>query len=241
MLAKHKPGERIRILDFGAGRGRLISALREGIQDKAVLAERIDYRAFDPDESNHAECESAIARVYDNAQDRLFHSEKDLGAKLDPKSVDVVVMCNVLHEIDVTEWLGLFGEESLICTLLRDDGFLLVVEDTEMRVGERAHQRGFLVLDTAGLKTLFAITESETRFIRDDARGDGRLQAHLIPKQCLANATSESLKAALKQVQRLAMEEIRNLRREPADYRRGRRHAFHVQQLANAQLGLSSH
>jgi SAM-dependent methyltransferase len=239
LLASQKPGERIRILDLGAGRGRLISALREGVQDGTALAERIDYRAFDPDRSNHTECENAIVRVYGDANDRLFHEERDLRAKLDPKSVDVVVMCNVLHEIDVTEWLGLFSEHALIRTALRDDGFLLVVEDTEMRIGERAHQRGFLVLDTAGLNTLFSITEGETRFLRDDARGDGRLQAHLIPKHCLANANSASLKAALTQVQQLAMEEILKLRKEKADYRQGRRHAFHVQQLANAQLGLS--
>lgn len=239
LLGNHKKGDLIRVLDFGAGRGRMISALREGFDSAEMLTARIDYRAFDPSSSHHAECEDAIARVYGDAADRQFHEERDLRGKLDSKSVDVIVMCNVLHEIDVTEWLGLFSSSGLARTLLRDDGFLLVVEDTEMRIGERAHQRGFLVLDTAGLKTLFGIKEDEPAFLRDDARGDGRLQAHLIPKRCLANATPASLREALTQLRELAMGEIKRLRAGKADYREGRRHAYYVQQLANAQLGLS--
>lgn len=237
LLADAAGEQKLRVLDYGAGRGRLVSALREGSDSPAVMIERIDYLALDPDETHHAECEAAIARAYDSPDKRLFHEEKAIRGAIDAQSVDVVVMCNVLHEIDVTEWLGLFSGSGLIRTLLKEDGFLLVVEDTEMRIGERAHQRGFLVLDTGALKTLFSIGENETAFVCDEEKGH-RLQAHLIPARCISAINQATLSKTLRQIRQLAIGEIKNLRNTPGDYRKGRRHAFHVQQLANAQLGL---
>jgi hypothetical protein len=149
-------------------------------------------------------------------------------------------MCNVFHEIDPVNWGALFGEDGLIRYMLKPDGFLLLVEDTEMRVGEMAHQRGFLVLDTAELKALFLIQEADQQFLVDDARGDGRLKAHLIPSAYIARLTHNSVRTAIEHVRHLAVEEIKNLRAstDAYSYRSGRKHAFYVQQLANAQLAL---
>lgn len=51
----------LRILDIGAGRGRLISALTAGVQS---AHNTFDYRAFDPFDDHRKECEDAIARCY---------------------------------------------------------------------------------------------------------------------------------------------------------------------------------
>jgi len=95
LLGGLRLGERLRVLDFGAGRGRLVSALREWFKTAEEFAARIDYRAFEPDPTHHIECENAIARAHGDASVRLFHEERDLRAALDAHSVDVVVMCNV--------------------------------------------------------------------------------------------------------------------------------------------------
>lgn len=237
LLAQYRPGEKMRVLDFGAGRGRLVSALREGATDLEAAKARIDYRALDSSDKYRTECEAAIARLYGSADQRYFTEERDIRAQLDSESVDVVVMCNVLHEIDPLEWLKLFSKGGVIRHLLRPDGFLLVVEDLEMRVGEKAHQRGFLVLDTADLKRLFGILETDSGF-KVDADRDGRLKAHLIPAAYLHRINAETLRKALEQVKQLAGEEIAKLRRQEASYRNGRRHALHVHQLANATLAL---
>lgn len=150
---------------------------------------------------------------------------------------DVVLLCNVLHEIPVSEWLNLFAPEGAIFKLLKDDGFLLLVEDMNIPVGEKAHQRGFLVLDTAQLRTLFCVTDADSRFSYD-AKREGRLKAHLIPKECVARISAPSRKDAIKEIIYLAKQRILALREAESDYPNGRLHGFWVQQLANAQLAL---
>lgn len=235
-----RPGERLRVLDFGAGRGRLVSALREGGQTAEEVLRRIDYWAYENSGAHRTECEAAIARLYGDTSQRYLASEGDARSRLDSQSVDVVVMCNVLHEIDPLDWLALFDAKGLVRHLLKPDGYLLLVEDTEMRVGEKAHGLGFLVLDTPEIKALFAVREKDTQFVVDDARGDGRLKAHLIPAECVARVTRRSVKDSVEQVRHLALEAIKGLRAKEAapSYRAGRKHAFHAQQFTNAQLAL---
>lgn len=236
ILEAHERSGALRLLDFGAGRGRLASALCE----TAGASEKFDYLAFDLSAKNRAECLAAIERLYGAATDRYFNNEADLRARVNTGSVDVVVMCNVLHEIDPVEWLGLFNPDAAIRQLLKPDGFLLFVEDMEMRIGEKAHQRGFLVLDTVNLKTLFNIPAEDVRFSVADERGDGRLKAHAIPSLYLGNATKDSLTRAVREVRHFAATEIKHWRGEEASYRNGRKHAFYVQQLANATLALET-
>lgn len=230
----------LKLLDYGAGRGRLASAL-SSIPGAADL---VDYRAYDVTAEHRAECESAIATLHMDPAARCLIGPKALNNKLPDHSVDIVIMCNVLHEIEPRHWLTIVGQEGQASRVLKPDGFFLLVEDTEMRVGELANANGFLVLEPAALRTLFAITEEDTGFATDDAKGDGRLIASLIPAQCLPRATSATVKKALERVKRSAMEEIQNLReqagKKPPTYVEGRRHAFYVQQLSNSLLALQS-
>jgi energy-coupling factor transporter ATP-binding protein EcfA2 len=241
LLRTRLQGRPMRVLDIGAGRGRLASALREGASSFEDVPSQIDYRAFDPSPKHKPECEAAISRLHGSATNRYFNEDSEIRAVIDGSTVNVAVLCNVLHEIDPIEWVQLFQEGGMLRHLLASDGFLLLVEDLEMRVGEMAHDRGFLVLDTADIRALFALPESDPDFAVDDARGNGRLKAHLVPARYLGNVTTDSLKKTLKQVQRLAAEGIKNLRKhrdDPPSYRFGRKHAFHVHQLANAKLAL---
>ncbi len=232
----------LRILDFGAGRGRLIEAINEECSPEQK--EKIDYYAFDTCPIHRDECELNIASMYDGSKkQRYFCDEKGLLSILDKHSFDIIVMCNVLHEIDPAKWRHIFGENGIFETFLKDNGFFLLVEDTLMPMGENAHSNGFLVLDTPELKELFSIGENEEKFITSDARGDGRLKAYCIPASCIRNISPETIRSAIETLRLLAMEEIKKLRTiadEPKTYQTGRKHAYYVQQFANASLALET-
>ena len=222
-------------MDWGAGKGRILDNLANETDN---LSEIIDYWAYDPYPDDKDLCMSVIANVFGEGLGRHFANEEQIKSTLTAHSVDVVIMCNVLHEIDPADWCRLFGSEGPISRLLSDEGFLLVVEDEEIPFGERAHKYGFIVLGTNELRELFQVTEADKGFLASDQRGDGRLKAHLIPKRCLARISSKTRANALKAKQVNSSERIKTLRKASPDYRAGRKLAFWLQQYANSALAL---
>jgi len=148
-------------------------------------------------------------------------------------------MCNVLHEIDPNDWLKLFSKKGEIPNLLNENGILILVEDQEMPIGEKAYQKGFIVLNTAELKELFSIKESDSDFEFSDARGDGRLKAHIIKKEYLMRISPESRLGSIESVHKNASEKILSIRKDKINYKNGKIHGFWVQQFANTGLSLS--
>lgn len=233
----------VNLLDYGAGKGRLLQGLAAPLEEVSkTVATSISYFAFDvyPDDKN--ECLKTISESYQDSESRYFNDDNEFFSSKDEKSIDVVVMCNVLHEIPPQKWLPIFSVDGLISRALKDDGYLLIVEDQRIPVGEKAHDYGFLVLDTSQIKTLFCITEAEMKsdlFCVDDQRGDGRLKAHLISKSLLNRITSDSRKAALTQLSQSAKQNIQKLMVSEPSYANGQIYAFWLQQFANTSLFLT--
>lgn len=225
-----------RILDFGAGKGRLASELAE--RWTGELRNQFDYIAYDSSTKDKSECMAAITRLHGSSEGRLFHDATALRGRYDEGSFHMVVMCNVLHEILPAAWTDLFGPDGKISKLLRVEGYLLLVEVQQLPYGEKAHQNGFLVLDTAQLKKLFSIGEADANGLRVDTQRDGWLKAHLIAQPLLTRFTSSTREAAIKDLSSTARDRIRELREQGSDYRYGRLHGFWVQQFANAQLAI---
>lgn len=225
--------EKLKLLDFGAGKGRLLANIIE--TDKSLL-DKIDYVAFDEYESNKEGCCGIIAGGYGNADNRYYNKIENLKSDY-PSHFDVVLMCNVLHEIDPRNWLILFNDK--ISPLLSENGFLLIVEDSQIPIGEKAYQNGFIVLDEAQLKYLFNITAKDEGFITQAFKTKERLKAHLIPKKFLTNISATTRTKALESLNKQAADEIAKLRGGPTDYKTGHKHAFWVQQFANTQLALN--
>jgi len=238
-LIRRFPNGAIRLLDYGAGQGRLISNLCDLEEGKLKeLIARLDYIAFDKNDKDKDVCESSISKVYDSSEKRYFNDMALLKAKIDKGSFDVILMCNVLHELDPKDWLSIFNTESGIVSLLKEDGILLVVENHQMPKGEKAYQKGFLVLDELQFKELFKITESDKGFITvGDA--ESKIKAHTIPSCCLRRIDADSRIKALRTLSSMAKDRISELREKEKSYKNGLKHAFWTQQFANAELALA--
>ena len=79
----------------------------------------------------------------------------------------------------------------------------------------------------------------QSDFVFNDARNDGRLKCHAIPKSCLSRISDKSRIAALNSLRNNARAEIIKFRKKPRNYRNGKLHGYWVQQLANSTLALS--
>jgi len=230
--------EKVRVLDFGAGKGRLLSAIFDNDNNPTELKNWLDYIAFDEYDVDKSICEDAIKRVYDSSDNRYFNKGNDILGKRDNGSIDIVIMCNVLHEISPNNWLSIFKQDSLINKLLSDNGFLLVVEDTVIPKGERPNTDGFFILNRAELKTIFNISVDDNQFITESHKNDGRLFAHLIPKKYLSNITDDAKKEALNILKSRCIDDIKELRTK-TDYRSGKLLGLWSQQLANLIIYLN--
>ena len=239
IISESKINRPIRILDYGAGKGRLASTFYESEDfKKENLNDYLDYIAFDIDNKDKEFCENTITSIYGSSDKRYFNSPTDLLSTFDKQSFDYVVMCNLFHEIDPKEWLNIFSSEGIILQLLKEDGFLLIVEDNQMPTGEKAYQKGFLVLDILQIKILFNIKETDTEYKVCDAREDGRLKTHFIPKKYVERVNADSRLRAIKSLNMTAKEKIKELRSFVPNFKNGKLHGFWVQQFANTNIAL---
>ena len=227
--------EKIKILDFGAGKARLLSAAESYSSSIGVkVIDWLDYYAFDlPDSDDSIFAQNLIKDIYGEGQ-RYFNNEQVLIAALEQGSFDYIIMCNVFHELEPTQWVTIFNEHSMVRSLIKDDGHLMVVEDQFLPVGEKAYRNGFLVFDEVQFQKLFNIDSYDCR----DAREDGRLKAHLLPSSCLSGITSDTCELAIKNLHHFSKQEITRLRCENPNYQNGRLHGFWIQQYANSGLCL---
>lgn len=232
-----KPNGKIKILDYGAGKGRILN----GIEDrKESFIDQVEYYAYDEYPKYKNECINAISHIYNNAEERYFSNENELKSKHDEHTFDIIIMCNVLHEIDPNDWFDIFGTRGIVTRMLKKIGILMLVEDHQLPHGEKAYQNGFIVLDTPEIKKLFNISSEDENFSYDDFRGDGRLKAHRIPQPYLEQITEKTRNEALNDLANRALKEITSLRKsEEKNYKNGRLSGFWLHQFANAKLALS--
>jgi hypothetical protein len=94
------------MLDYGAGKGRLLSSLSEIAKDQGKnLAEFVSYFAFDFSQDDKQYCLDCIKSAYNDKSARHFLTDEEFFSAKGDASIDLVVMCNVLHEIPPSEWL----------------------------------------------------------------------------------------------------------------------------------------
>ncbi len=232
-------GQKISVLDYGAGKGRLMKIL-DPLDDRNI---DIEYYAYDK---------------YDNDKDHILKSMKSRGINtknyiyeesfLDKRNFgNLCIMSNVLHEISPDDWGDIFAVDGIIGKFLSKDGYLLIVEDYHLPTGETAHNYGFILPDADQLKILFRInSESPSDFVTSDANHavgysiEGRLKAHLIHRKFLDNVNDSTIRKCIEAVKDDALKNIMKTRKhkEQKDYKKGIRHAFWTMQFANCSLFL---
>ncbi|MBX3670131.1 MAG: AAA family ATPase [Rhodocyclaceae bacterium] len=244
VLAKQKvEGRAIRVLDVGAGKGRLLAGLADHFAETGQHTDTcryIDYVAFDVCDTNREACVGQIKSVYDDGQGRWFSDYDELAAVHIRQKFDIVIMCNVLHEIEPDHWLKLFGSDGQVTRMLSEAGALLLVEDLRIPVGEAPNTRGYFLLHKEHLERLFQADGAE-QIKLNDARRDGRLIANLIPRCLVAKANDDSRKAAIESLQATAKDELRRLRTTPNPaFRDGQAYGLWSQQLVSCSLYLEA-
>lgn len=224
-----------RVLDFGAGKGRLATAIARGSPDLSGLC----YYTYDESDAWRAEREVAVAHLHElgASTDEL----RDLGMlRVKSDQVDLVVLCNVFHEIPPGEWLKLFRD---IASVLREGGKLVIIEDQEPSVGELPHDKGFLLLNIHELAQLFG---GDSRHVEDRSPGPnvagGRISVACVSAAYLNLVSDANRSLALDSLRLRAISEVDRIRRaSSAAQRDGRRHALYVMLAFNAARALEGH
>lgn len=225
-------GEPVRILDFAAGKGRLARAIGElGRHDHIRYHAYNDSRFTAPED--HVQCRRRIAEL-NQGEGIFYHDEFAALTVSTAPRMHAVVLCNVLHEIPVIDWLKTLHD---IARVLHDDGALLLMEDQRMSRGELPHDAGFIVLDRWALCELFAVSPEEWQ--RYTVSKDDRLTLFRIPRAVLLQANGDTLIRALRNLAESTKSRLRSLRtRASGTSREGREHAYHALLLTNVMLAL---
>lgn len=228
----------LQVLDIGAGKGRILAALCTRTDN---ISADIDYRALEPG-GDRDECVSTIADTYNvgvaDARKRVCESPNDMFTKINNGTVDVAVLCNVLHEVPPREWRALFAET--LQKVLNPAGFVLIVEDMQIPKGEHAHEQGFILLDLAALQELFDIDRGSEDEMK--SFGNDRLKAHLIAANKVGCVTRESIARALRRRVETCRAAIKDARKSSPggtpSFKAGRLLALNTILFANASLAL---
>jgi hypothetical protein len=196
----------LKVLDFGAGGGRLLRCWRSSEAYEAI--KNIDYIGYDVTADHKDELENALAAFYGNERGDaggqvetriLIHKQalKDhLKHAIGLDLFRCVLMINVLHEIDPGEW---FGEFKLLAKALENDGSLVIIEDYQMPTAEMNHEWGFLLLERGPLAALFGIPEEQLKFeYSREPKYAGRIGMAIIPAARVAAVSPRTVMAALK-------------------------------------------
>lgn len=233
--SKYNGLEKVKILDFGAGKGRLLSTIDEIGKIKNIpTIDWLEYYAYDLPSENKPHCLNILNDIYNNGENRYFDNKSKFKDDTEENSFDMIILSNVFHEIDPIYWNDEFGDSSLINYALKENGILLIIEDQLIPMGEKAYQNGFLVFDKEQFKKLFKIPNYEVKEVRN-----GRLKAHYIEKKYLKNMTNETKKEAIYSLKTRAKEKILEIRSDTPSFENGKLHAFWTQQLANSYLAIS--
>lgn len=222
ILSKSDQQKKSLLLDFGAGKGRLY----EQTMNESSFRDKIDYSALEPNELFHEDLKSkGVINVYSKYE------------QLTENTFDFIVLCNVLHEIDIDEWTSSINS---IISSLNENGCLIIIEAKFLRKGEKIGTNGFLLLDEKELQVLFDLDTNPTTLHHKEL--SQKITCVLIEKSKLKHITHDKLIEAMKALEQNTFEKIYKLRTS-SDLNRnsnskGRLSAFLSQLNINARMAL---
>lgn len=209
------------LLDFGAGKGRIYKQI---VSDE-TLQSTIKYSALEPDEENALELSKLGIDAY---TDYSFLPEG---------SFDFILLCGVLHEIDVMQWGSVLNQ---LKRSLKDDGYMIIIEDKKLPKGEKIGGAGFLIMDNDSLKELFSLKSNPISIKLDDTPYENRILCATISKNSMQEVDDNSLLRSMKTLRHNVYEKIMKLREEKRgnNIANGREAAFLSQLYINSQVAI---
>jgi len=220
----------LKVLDWGAGRGRLLQAAVDKWQNST--AEFIDYYAYDPDPKDREVCIGQIAITWPaEAENRWFGEFSSVRQFAAGSPFDRILLCNVLHEIPPAEWNARISDMHAV---LSPSGYLLIMEDLKLPQGELAYPKGFLILDHGAVRLLFDDQNDILVTVQNN-----RLASYVIPYSRL-HITPESRRRTLEHCRNVELDKIKEIRAgTDRTYVRGVDHLRAAMQFITAYLSLT--
>lgn len=210
------------LLDFGAGKGRV---LNEIISDE-ILKDKLECFALEPNEENAKELEKLkINKVYKTYEE------------LPNNKFNYVLLCNVLHEIPILKWELILNK---INESLKEEGFIIIIEDKRLPKGEMIGEEGFLVMDIQSIKELFKMEKEPSQLVSIDEKYKDRILCVVISKTHIKKIDKNSILKSMHILQENTYKEIKNNRKiiktKENELVLGREAAFLSQLYINSKL-----
>lgn len=217
------------VVDFGAGKGRLLEELALFGGDDFIR--KMHYYAYDAYDECADECRNVMRR-YEVPVEHYYNAESSLKQAV-AGNADYVLLVNVLHEIDPEKWEEVFDTVS---HLLKEGGELVIVEREELMIGEAPYKNGFLMITCSGADELFGINN----YVFEQHDSKKYIVKFRVKKKDLT-VTGKKVKECVKAIQEDALREIKEIKRGEktnglAKYKAGLKLAFYLNQYANASL-----
>lgn len=209
------------LLDFGAGKGRLYEQIKQDYD----FINKINYSALEPSTKFHETLKTLGVK-------NVFESHKML-----PKdSFNFILLCNVLHEIKINEWIHCLNS---IIDALKDDGFLIIIEAKVLTKGEKIGEEGFILLDLPEMKILFGLEDLPSSI--SNIQDKEKITSAVISKKIIKQVTKLSLENTLKALEENTLKKIISIRNENKNSTeinpgQGRKNAFLSQLHINSKL-----
>ncbi len=207
-------GSNIKMLDFGAGKGRI----GKFINDSDKLSLKIEEYSVLEIERDAIEALEGL-----NFVNEIYTDYADIPSN----NFDVILMCNVLHEIHPKYWEEAF---STINKALKENGKLIILEDKFLPKGENAHEFGFLILAEKELEALLQTNKLEF-IIPKEERYKDRILCCCIPKNEIKASQSTIIKA-LEILQQNSLNNLQLAKKEE----NGRKYGLFSQLFVNSML-----
>lgn len=224
LQARKKGDQPVHLLDYGGGGGRIAKCLELYLknQDRS-LDKKLTYDIYDVAlQRDVLPKEPWMGMVYENE------------SNVPKGTYDFIVLYNVLHEIDVTEWAATLSN---IISMLNPTGVLIFGERNVLTRGERPFGKsGYLVLSLEELKYLFGAESVEEIFM--DLQGSDPTSCYII-RPCLEAVMQENVRQAVNALSQRMNKRVQQYINQRVRSPNSREYAFYCQGKINAEHALA--